>query len=79
MLSFELAMDGELELFFCPFQQISNDSTHDNFKNPHLSSLIELEDAWYGNMVVLKTIHGTVVDLRPSPEEMTIIRKMIKE
>lgn len=77
-LPFESKEDEALELFFCPFQQISNDAAHDNFKNPHLSSLIDLEDAWYGNLVILKTVRGNVVDLRPNPDEMNIIRKMVK-
>ncbi|SJL04141.1 uncharacterized protein ARMOST_07501 [Armillaria ostoyae] len=78
-LSFGSSVDDALEIFFCLFQQLSDFDNHDNYKNPHLSSLIEIEDNWYGNMVILKTIRGDMVDLRPSPEEMRVISKMIKE
>ncbi len=78
-LSFGPSADDALEIFFCPFQQLSDSGNHDNYKNPHLSSLIEIEDSWYGNMVILKTVRGDVVELRPGPEEMRVISKMIKE
>lgn len=78
-LSFGPSADDALEIFFCPFQQLSDSGNHDNYKNPHLSSLIEIEDSWYGNMVVLKTVCGDVVELHPSPEEMRVISNMIKE
>ncbi|SJL16815.1 uncharacterized protein ARMOST_20344 [Armillaria ostoyae] len=65
--------DVVIELFFCPLQQICDDKEYGNCKNPNILSLIELEDTWYGNMLVMKTVKGVVMDLEPNVKEMKSI------
>ncbi|PBK87952.1 hypothetical protein ARMGADRAFT_1084930 [Armillaria gallica] len=71
--------DMVIELFFCPLQQIRNEAEYGNCKNPNVSSLIELEDTWYGNMLVMKTVKGAVVDLEPDSKEMKSIMAVLTE
>ncbi len=71
--------DVVIKLFFCPLQQIRNEAEYGNNKNPNISSLIELEDTWYGNMLVMKTVKGMVVDLEPDSKEMKSITAALTE
>ncbi|PBK83770.1 hypothetical protein ARMGADRAFT_1089007 [Armillaria gallica] len=68
-----------IKLFFCPLQQIHNEVEYGNSKNPNISSLIKLEDTWYENMLVMKTVKGTVMDLEPDAKEMKSIMATLTE
>ncbi len=69
--------DVAMELFFCPLQDIRNKKDYRNIHNPYVSALIELEDTWYGNMLVLKTVKGIVVDLEPDAKELKLVRDAV--
>ncbi len=69
--------DITVELFFCPLQDIKNKRDYRNIHNPYVSVLIELEDTWYGNMLVLKTVKGIVVDLEPDAKELKLVRDAV--
>ncbi|KAK0231886.1 hypothetical protein EDD85DRAFT_956725 [Armillaria nabsnona] len=66
-----------VELFFCPLQDIRNKKDYQNIHNPYVSALIELEDTWYGNMLVLKMVKDIVVDLEPEAKELKLVREVV--
>ncbi|KAK0452785.1 uncharacterized protein EV420DRAFT_1482086 [Desarmillaria tabescens] len=78
-ISYTDQSDEALELFFCPLQQVRNLQDFNNMKNPHLSALVELEDTWYRNMLVLKTVKDKVVDLEPDAKEMKLFEEVISK
>ena len=68
-----------LEIFFCPFQLVRSNRINDNHKNPLVSSFVEIEDPWYGNILVLKTAGGGVVDMDPAVDDIGAINAKVGE
>lgn len=74
-----LSRDEKLEIFFCPLQLVKNVRVNENYKNPYISSLVELDDPWYGNVLALKTVNGQVVDLDPAVDDIREIDEKVGE
>ncbi len=74
-----LSRDEKLEIFFCPLQLVKNVRVNENYKNPYISSLVELDDPWYGNVLALKTVNGQVVDLDPAIDDIREIDEKVGE